>query len=141
VILQGAHRLAALHLDHLGDVDAGGGGREGDLDGQLVAGRGGAHRGDEPLADLLSAALGDPVDDPALGVLLAAQHQPVALEPVEGGVDLPDVERPGPIGAPVELGLEFVAVPWLLVQHGQNRELDGHLSLRVWRPGRRPVHR
>ena len=62
---------------------------------------------------------GQPVGDPALGVLADRLDEPVALEPGQGRVDLPDVERPGPPGPGLELGPQPRAVHRLGREQGQ----------------------
>ena len=54
-----------------------------------------------------------------LPVGLVAHHQAVALQPVEGRVHLPDVERPGLARRRLEGGLQLVPVARPLVQQGQ----------------------
>ena len=111
VVLQRPDGDRPLGLDDGADVHPGSGQAEGELDGQLVPGRVGAgHRGSEPGADFGLAGRGDAVDDVAFAVAAVFADQAVAFQPVQGGVDLPDVQRPGGPGAVLEFGPELVAV-------------------------------
>jgi hypothetical protein len=55
----------------------------------------GVRRGLQPRGKLTAAGRGDPVALlEALVLTVGGGHQPVAFQPLEGGVDLPHVERP-----------------------------------------------
>ena len=121
VVLQRGHGRGALLLDDRADVDAGHGDRHRQLDRQLVARRLGA--GDRVVNQVATSARPasvTPVD--RRGPRSSAPvplDQPVALEPGQGRVDLPDVERPGRAGALLELGAQLVAVHRPLLQQRQ----------------------
>ena len=57
----------------------------------------------EPAGHLGAAGFGDPVDGVALVVGAGGLDEPVPLQPGQGRVDLPDVQRPGGAGAALEL--------------------------------------
>ena len=52
--------------------------------------------------------------------------EPVALEPGQRGVDLPDVQRPGAAGGVLELGPQLVAVAGAPLQQGEQTVFDAH---------------
>ncbi|BDZ38735.1 hypothetical protein GCM10025863_13490 [Microbacterium suwonense] len=71
---------------------------------------------------------------------LALLDQAVALEALEGVVDLADVQRPGRAGAAVELGTKLVAVAGALVEDGEQTLTDGHVISSLASAGDRIDH-
>ena len=69
---------------------------------------------------------GDAVDDVPVAVAAVFADQAVAFQAVEGGVDLPDVQRPGGPGAVLEFGPELVPVARPVLQEGEEAVTDGH---------------
>ena len=108
----GAPRDAArCGADHVGHLDAGKRRGDGQLEGQLVASRGAALDGGvEPAAHVRPAGIRDPPVHVPLLVGVALLGEAVALEAVEGVVDLADVERPRAAGATREFGPQLIAV-------------------------------
>src|SRR6185436_20735392 len=119
-----------LPLEERGDVDVARRDREEHLDRQLVAGRGLDHdRVVEPLAELGAARRCDSVLPPVLfggRVPVDGLDEPVPLQPLDGRVDLPDVERPVATGSPLEGSLELVAVAGSLVEEREQSVPDRH---------------
>src|SRR4051812_46314838 len=73
------------------------------------------------------AGVGEPVGDAPVGVRRPVlRDQTVALEAVEGRVDLPDVQRPGRAGGRVELRAQLVAVAGAALEERQQSVSDGH---------------
>src|SRR4051794_19161340 len=144
VLLQRTQRLRALDLDDAVDVHARRRQRERELDRQLVArARLTPDRLLEPLRDLVTTRVRDPVLHPALDRLAQRLHEAVALEPAERRVDLPDVQRPGRAGRRVELTSELVAVHRRPSEEREKATSDRHtygvciLSMYGSRGGRR----
>ena len=122
VILERPHGSVALAAQDVVQGHGMGGKGELDLHGHLVAG--GDVAGDgcvEPALGLSPPCVGDPVAHAALVVGPFLGHGAIALEALEGGVDLADVDGPRRAGG----GLEYqvlnrhyafgVAGDWLLV--------------------------
>ena len=130
-LLQLRQRRRALGLDDRGDVDAGEGRGDGELDGELVAGAGGTlDRRGQPRRDLRRPGIRDLPIHVTLLVDLTLRDEAVALEPVERVVDLTDVERPGRAGAAVELGAQLVSVTRSLIEDRQQALTYRHPLLR-----------
>ncbi len=127
-LLHQLDQVAAVHLHHLVHVDAGQSERHEDLDDELVAGRRGeVGRGAEPLGELDRTVLGDV--EALLRALLGGVFgldEPVALEPLQRRVHLPDVERPHLAGAGLELLAQLQAVLRTLAEQGKNGVADTH---------------
>ena len=83
-------------------------------------------RGGEPERQLGPARVGDLVRPLPPVVLRQRAHQAVAFQPGEGGVDLPDVQRPGAAGGLLELGPQLVAVAGAAFEQGEQTVPDGH---------------
>ncbi len=127
-LLHELHQIAAMHLNHVVDIDIGHPERHHDLDDQLVARRRGEVRwGAEPVRQLLSALGRDPE-----AILRAALSgfvgfdQSVALEALERRVHLPHIERPDLSGSRLELLPQLEAVFRALAQEGQEAVTDAH---------------
>ena len=117
-LLQALSGRRALHPHHPAYVGRGRADREGQLDRQLVPGRGRAlDRSGEPVGHGGPAGGGDPVG--RLAVLLGRLDQPVPLQPGQRRVDLPDVQRPGPAGAGLQPRPQLVAVAGAFGQQRQ----------------------
>jgi hypothetical protein len=104
-LLHQLHQVPAVHLDHLSHVGPRYPQRYQDLHHQLVARRRGHVRGRaQPPGQLLRPGRGDPeaLLRPVLAVALRLD-QPVPLEPLQRGVDLPHVQRPDLPGPRLEL--------------------------------------
>src|SRR5437870_3457285 len=89
------------------------------------------HRLQNPLVQLATTLDGDAKDLPfRVGIdgFRYALDKSVAFEPIEGAVDLPEVELPEAARDLVELRLEFVPVHRLRRQQPQNCVPDGHLA-------------
>ena len=127
-VVQVAQGGGALGLDDPLHVDVRGGDGQGQLDGQLVArGVGAVDGGAPPGAELGVPRRREAVGDAALGIRLAGRlDEAVTHQPVEGRVDLPDVERPGATGARLELGAQLRAVLLALGEQGHQPRPDRH---------------
>ena len=95
--------------------------------------RGGATvsgRGPQPLGKLPATGRGDPEALlRALALRVVGLDQPVALQALQGGVDLPHVERPDLAGPGLELLPQLQAVLRALAQQGQQRVPNTHEHL------------
>ena len=112
-----------------GYVHAGQRDGERQLDGELVPRRiAPLHRRGEPALDLGLAGARNAVDHVAFAVAAVVADEAVAFQAVQGGVDLPDVQRPGGPGAVLEFDPELVAVTRLVVQQGEEAVADGHIA-------------
>jgi hypothetical protein len=123
--------VAAVDLDELVHVDPGHGQRDQHLDDQLVTGwRPGVGRGAQPLGELSAAGRGDPEALlRAVALRVVGLDQPVALQALQGGVDLPHVERPDLAGPGLELLPKLQTVLRALAQQGQQRVPNAHQHL------------
>ena len=139
VVLHRLHGVVALGLDDGTDVHAGRADRHRELDGQLVTGRAAAVHGRlEPAPQLGAPGVGDDVERVAGVVLAALGDHAVALQAVEGRIDLADVERPGGTGARLELRTELGAVARAVLKEGEEPVADGHTQY-VYRVCRGPA--
>ena len=125
------HRLdevAAVHLQHLVEIDAGKPQAHQHLDDQLVARwELGVGRGVQPLRQFVLAIRGDPV---ALllpvGVGVVRLDQSITLQARQGRVDLPDVQRPYLTGSRLELLAQAKTERGTLAEQGQEGVRDAH---------------
>ena len=127
VLLHQLGQLPAVDLQEGGDVDL----REveGDehLDDELVPRRRRHVRGRaEPGLELLGPRRGQREDALRAGAVVVGVDEPVALEPLQGRVDLPDVERPHLAGAVLELLAELQPVLRSLAEQGEEGVADAH---------------
>ena len=112
VALHDLDHVPAVHLQDLVHVRPGDLQGDQHLDHQLVARRRDeVGRGAKPVGQLAVAGGGDPVPLPrSFAFPVVGLDEPVPLEALEGGVDLPDVERPDLARPGLELVLEPQAV-------------------------------
>ena len=102
---------------------------EGQFDGDFVPRRvAPVHGAAEPSPDFLGPGVSDAVDDVASAVVAVFPDQAVALKPVQGGVNLPDVQRPGRAGPVLEFDPQLIAVAGLVLEQGQQAVPDGHMA-------------
>jgi hypothetical protein len=129
VALHEFHDLPAVDLEELDDVDAGEADGDEHLDDQLVPGRAcEVRRCPEPGGELVGAGAGDPEDLLRAGPLRTdGLDEAVTLEPLEGQVDLADVQRPHLAGPGLELLPELQAVRRSLAQQSEQRMPDAHM--------------
>jgi hypothetical protein len=100
----------SVGIDDLLRIDFGYVQRKQDLAGNLRASGGGNTTGiEQPFDSRLLTLLGDAVDDLAVGVGIAPFDQAVALQAIEGRVDLTDIHRAS-AGEPLVVDLQLVAV-------------------------------
>jgi hypothetical protein len=117
-LLHQLDQVAPVDLHHLVHVDSGQPEGHQDLDHELVPGwRGEVGRGPQPPRQLVAALRRDV--EALLGSLVGrvvGLDEAVALEPLQGGVHLTDVERPDLPGARLELLAQLEAVLGSLAQ-------------------------
>ena len=127
VLLHQLGQLPAVDLQEGGDVDLGE--VEGDehLDDELVPRRRRHVRGRaEPGLELVGPRRGQREDALRSGAVVVGVDESVALEPLEGRVDLPDVERPHLAGSVLELLAELQPVLRSLAEQGEEGVADAH---------------
>ena len=130
VALHGLDHVPAVHLQELVDVDPGDLKRNQHLDHELVArGRHEVGRGAKPVGQLALARGRDPVALPrSLALPVVGLDESVPLEPLEGRVDLPDVERPDLAGP----GLELVVQPQAVLRPVTQKRKEGVGDAHGW---------
>ena len=130
-LLHQLHQVPAVHLDHVPYVGAGHPQRHQDLHHQLVARRRGHVRGRaQPPGQFFRPGRGDP--EALLRAVLAVTvglDQPVALQPLQRGVDLAHVQRPDLPGSRLELLAQLKAVLGSLAEQREQRVPDAHVTM------------
>src|SRR5665811_1270567 len=127
-VLQVTQRRGSLSLHEALYVDARHGNGQRKLDDKLIArGIAAIDRRLPPALDLGPTLVGQPVVDPALVVgAPGGLDQAVTLQPGQGRIDLPDVQRPGAAGPRLELAAQLRAIHRLLRQQRQQPPSDRH---------------
>jgi len=120
--------VAAVHLEQLGDVHAGHPDGHQYLDHQFVARRRRhVRRRAQPRGQLARAGRGDR-EDVLRAVRAVRLDQAVALQALQGRVDLADVERPHLTGTGFEFLPQLQAVLGTLAEQGQQCVTDAHTA-------------
>ncbi len=127
VLLHQLGQLPTVDLQEGGEIDLGEVQGDEHLDDQLVPRRRRHVRGRaEPGLEFLGPRRGQREHALRAGAVVVGVDEPVALEPLEGRVDLPDVERPHLAGAVLELLSELQPVLRPLAQQREQRVADAH---------------
>jgi hypothetical protein len=64
----------------------------------------------------------------AFAVTAFVPDQSIPLQPVQGGVNLPDVQWPGRAGAVLELDPQLVSVTGFVLKQGEETVTNGHAA-------------
>ena len=120
VLLHQLDQLPAVDLEEGAEVDVGEVQGDEHLDDELVAGRRRhVRRGAQPGLELVGPGGGQREGALRAGAVVVGVDEPVALEPLQGRVHLPDVERPHLAGAVLELLAELQPVLRALAAAGR----------------------
>ena len=87
------------------------------------------------IRNFLHPGVRDAVNDVATAVVAVFADKAIALKPVQRGVHLTDVQRPGSTCTVLEFHTQLIAIPGLVLKQGKQTVPDGHEAPCYWGTG------